>query len=256
VVTDYEMSGSPADWPVLPPVGKPIDRTRITLQAVPGGRPEEGEILIAGNSLCEGYLYQPALNAEKLESIKNRVQRCWIRLAAIIPVTLFGVSGYVETERRRRFGKAKLKAILGRGHANVSKRLQAHPRWRPFARHVSVPFPVPGRPACPDNYQPGPCRGPLHLSGRRGHVLVFTVPDTEPVAATVDQAAATQAAIDWARRFDYLNDLDILAVEFQTRPTRFWRVTFLASRNGQTVHLYAVVLPDGRPAEPTVRAET
>jgi non-ribosomal peptide synthetase component F len=65
VVTDYEMGGSPADWPALPPVGKPIDRTYITLQPVPGGRSDEGEILIAGHSLCDGYLYRPELNAEK-----------------------------------------------------------------------------------------------------------------------------------------------------------------------------------------------
>jgi amino acid adenylation domain-containing protein len=65
VVTDYELGGSPADWPALPPVGKPVDRTYITLQPVPGGRSDEGEILIAGRCLCDGYLYRPELNAEK-----------------------------------------------------------------------------------------------------------------------------------------------------------------------------------------------
>ena len=89
-----------------------------------------------------------------------------------------------------------------------------------------------------------------------GHVLAFTVPDTEPIPATVDQAAATQAAVDWARRYYGLDDLDVLAVELQVRPTRFWRVTFLASEGGQTVYLYAAVLPDGRPVEPVVRDET
>jgi hypothetical protein len=89
-----------------------------------------------------------------------------------------------------------------------------------------------------------------------GHLLAFTVSDARPVPATVDQAAATQAAVDWARRFYRLEDLDILAVEFQTQPTRFWRVTFLASNRGRTVHLYAVVLPNGRPVEPTVRDES
>ena len=71
VVTDYELGGSPADWPELPPVGKPIDRTRITLRPVPGGRPDESEILIAGNSLCEGYLYQPGLNAEQFVALED-----------------------------------------------------------------------------------------------------------------------------------------------------------------------------------------
>jgi surfactin family lipopeptide synthetase A len=71
VVTDYAMGGSPADWPTVPPAGKPIDRTRITLRPVPGGRADEGEILIAGNCLCEGYLYQPALNAEKFVVLED-----------------------------------------------------------------------------------------------------------------------------------------------------------------------------------------
>jgi hypothetical protein len=87
-----------------------------------------------------------------------------------------------------------------------------------------------------------------------GCVLAFTVPDTEPIPATVDQAGATQAALDWARRFYHLEDFDLLAVEFETRPTRFWRVTFLVSHD-QTIHLYAVVLPDGRIVEPAVRDE-
>src|SRR4051812_6508998 len=68
-----------------------------------------------------------------------------------------------------------------------------------------------------------------------GRVLAFAVPDTEPVPATVDQAAATQAALDWARRFYRIGDLDVLDVEFETRPTRYWRVTFLACARGQTV---------------------
>jgi hypothetical protein len=50
--------------------------------------------------------------------------------------------------------------------------------------------------------------------------------------------------------------LDILIVEFETQPTRFWRVTFLASVREQAHRLYAVVLPDGRIVEPAVRDET
>jgi hypothetical protein len=89
-----------------------------------------------------------------------------------------------------------------------------------------------------------------------GRILAFSVSNTEPVPATVDQTGATQAAIDWARRFYRLGDLGALAVEFETRPVRFWRVTLSASERGQTVHLYAAVLPDGRVVEPTVRDET
>jgi hypothetical protein len=89
-----------------------------------------------------------------------------------------------------------------------------------------------------------------------GHVLVFTVPDVDPIPATVDQAGATQVAVGWARRYYGLDDLDVLAVEFQVRPTRFWRVTFSALERGQAVHIYAVVLPDGRVVVPSIRDET
>ena len=89
-----------------------------------------------------------------------------------------------------------------------------------------------------------------------GHVLAFTVPDTKPIPATVDQASATQAAVDWARHFYRVGDLDVLAVEFKTRPVRFWRVTLSTSARGQTVHVYAAVLPDGRVVVPIIRDET
>jgi hypothetical protein len=86
------------------------------------------------------------------------------------------------------------------------------------------------------------------------HVLAFAVPGTELVPATVDQTAATQIALDWARRFYRLKDFDVMDVAFEVTPTRFWRVTF--SERRQTMRLYAVVLPDGRPVEPTIRVET
>ena len=82
------------------------------------------------------------------------------------------------------------------------------------------------------------------------------MPNAEPIPATVDRAGAAQVAVDWAPRFCRLEDLDVLAVEFETRPTRFWRVTFLALERGQTVRLYAVVLPDGRVIVPSLRTET
>jgi hypothetical protein len=45
------------------------------------------------------------------------------------------------------------------------------------------------------------------------HVLVLAMPGTEPVPATVDQAAATQAALEWARCFYRLKDLAVMGVD-------------------------------------------
>src|SRR4051794_791499 len=36
----------------------------------------------------------------------------------------------------------------------------------------------------------------------------------------------TQAALHWARRFYRVGNLDVVEVEFETRPTRFWRIGF------------------------------
>ena len=75
VVTAYRLSGSPQDWPHLPPIGRPIANTQIYLlnpklrrkddpaQLVPIGEP--GELAIAGVSLARGYLNKPELTNSK-----------------------------------------------------------------------------------------------------------------------------------------------------------------------------------------------
>lgn len=75
VVTAYRLSGSPQDWPHLPPIGRPIANTQIYLlnpklrrkddpvQLVPIGEP--GELAIGGVSLARGYLNQPELTNSK-----------------------------------------------------------------------------------------------------------------------------------------------------------------------------------------------
>jgi amino acid adenylation domain-containing protein len=58
VVTGYTLSGDPGNWPLLPPVGKPVDDVRIYildryLKPVPQG--VTGEIFIGGICLARGY---------------------------------------------------------------------------------------------------------------------------------------------------------------------------------------------------------
>jgi len=64
VVTAHELSGNPAAWPDLPPIGTPLPhaRLRIEAQAQAAG---EGELLIGGACLAEGYAGHPELTAQR-----------------------------------------------------------------------------------------------------------------------------------------------------------------------------------------------
>ncbi|MEE4186422.1 MAG: amino acid adenylation domain-containing protein [Gammaproteobacteria bacterium] len=66
VITSHTLGVSPADWPVLPPIGRPVDNTAVYVldadgQPVPPGIP--GELCAAGVQVATGYVGNPALNA-------------------------------------------------------------------------------------------------------------------------------------------------------------------------------------------------
>ncbi|MDB6111552.1 MAG: hypothetical protein JWR69_3302, partial [Pedosphaera sp.] len=68
VVTAFTLTGAPANWPALPPIGRPIANTEVHLldeKLAPVATGEQGEVHIGGDCLARGYLHQPELTAER-----------------------------------------------------------------------------------------------------------------------------------------------------------------------------------------------
>lgn len=68
VVSEFQLNDDPANWPMLPSIGKPIANTSIFIlderqRVVANG--QTGELCIAGKCLAEGYLGNERLTKEK-----------------------------------------------------------------------------------------------------------------------------------------------------------------------------------------------
>jgi amino acid adenylation domain-containing protein len=79
-VASYTLNGPPEDFPVLPPIGSPIDGATIRLldadlrPVAPGTR---GEIFIGGRCLALGYESRPELTAERFVTVGELGERMY-----------------------------------------------------------------------------------------------------------------------------------------------------------------------------------
>ena len=74
VVTAYNLRGTVTEWPLRPPIGRPIANTAVYIlnaagEVVPIGVP--GELYIAGRNVAQGYWQQLGLTAERFVSLPS-----------------------------------------------------------------------------------------------------------------------------------------------------------------------------------------
>lgn len=123
VVSAYPLSGTPANWPQLPPIGQPIDGAELHLldpQGQPVAEGEAGELFIAGVCLANGYLHQPELTAERFlarpEVAGGRLYRTG-DLARRLPDGNFQYLGRIDEQvklRGYRIEPGEIEAVLCR----------------------------------------------------------------------------------------------------------------------------------------------
>jgi hypothetical protein len=86
-----------------------------------------------------------------------------------------------------------------------------------------------------------------------GKVLSFVFPNSDPIAATVNDSTAANLALKWAVGFYGVDDANVDGIELRVNPTRFCLVRLSVSRGKERETVYSVVLLDGSIIEPTIR---
>jgi amino acid adenylation domain-containing protein len=78
VVTSYDLPRDPAEWPVLPPIGRPLPGVEVQIIDERGAVAEidrPGELYVGGVPLGTGYFRRPELTAERFVNVAGR--RCY-----------------------------------------------------------------------------------------------------------------------------------------------------------------------------------
>jgi amino acid adenylation domain-containing protein len=68
VVSEYILTGEPATWPTIAPIGRPIDNVSLVVldeQMQPTAPGISGDLYIGGEALATGYIHHPGRTAER-----------------------------------------------------------------------------------------------------------------------------------------------------------------------------------------------
>ncbi|WP_236243921.1 AMP-binding protein [Streptomyces sp. CC210A] len=74
MVSSYVLPADPADWPLLPPIGRPLPGCELLVHPADPEDPTTGELLVAGAPVSLGYLGRPELNAERFVTVGRTPQ--------------------------------------------------------------------------------------------------------------------------------------------------------------------------------------
>ena len=205
VVTTFPLAGPPADWAALPPVGRPVRRTRVhaldaRLEPVPIGVP--GEVYVGGTQLARGYLGRPDVTAERflpdpLAAVPGEPGGRLYRtgdLARVLPGGDLEFLGRVDLQvkvRGFRIELGEIEAVLA-AHEAVGAVVVEAPEIAGLRRLVA--YVVPANPEVPETTDPLGAGLRRFLAERLPAYMVpshFVVLAALPIAATgkVDRRA-------------------------------------------------------------------
>jgi amino acid adenylation domain-containing protein len=74
MVSSYVLPADPADWPLLPPIGRPLPGCELLVNPTGPDDLTTGELLVAGAPVSLGYLGRPELNADRYVTVEPTPQ--------------------------------------------------------------------------------------------------------------------------------------------------------------------------------------
>lgn len=65
MVSWLPLGDTPAEWPMVPPIGRPLPGCELLVDVLDDDQTDAGELLVAGTPLAAGYLDRPELNTRR-----------------------------------------------------------------------------------------------------------------------------------------------------------------------------------------------
>jgi len=98
VVTAHELNGNAAGWPDIPPIGVPLPHVELALRDPETGRrarTDQGELLLGGDTLANGYLGRPELTEERFLTNRLDFDGRWYATGDLVRRDAMGICTYL-----------------------------------------------------------------------------------------------------------------------------------------------------------------